>query len=428
MTNRSARTVLLVRALAGLSLVPLLLVELSLSQVGNVQPGAAIHTQPVQLLWLDPVVAALIVALYLLYWFVVWPDRRTTRVGLLLVAGMAGLATGYEALFGPSNNLWLYVVIVSGNVLRPRWAVPAVLLMAAVAAGQPQLLPGLTPKSPPPTELRLDASLGAVLQLRSPLPIMRVPGETPPRLFPNLSAATITAFPLLVAGLGATMVTFLASVNRQLRATRATQAQLAVAEERARVARDLHDLLGHNLSLMSVKLQVAERLIGRGDPQASAEVRDVARLTRDALRDVRETVSGYRQPTLDAELAGAGIALDAAGITLHLTDHHGVLGPEVEATCAWIIREATTNVIKHSRASTCTIDLARDNGTLTVHVADDGIGTPPNGDGSGVRGLRERVTALGGTLIAKPIAPGNGFRLSARIPIDPAAANNDVKH
>src|SRR5262249_22297077 len=145
-----------------------------------------------------------------------------------------------------------------------------------------------------------------------------------------LPVATVTALPLLIAGLGATLVTFLARVNRELRAARLVQAQLAVQEERARVARDLHDVLGHNLSVMAVKLQVAEHLIDAGAPSAASEVREVRHISQQALQGVRATVTGYRQPTIEAELAGAGIALRAAGIDLQVSARHGALTPEVE--------------------------------------------------------------------------------------------------
>jgi two-component system sensor histidine kinase DesK len=198
---------------------------------------------------------------------------------------------------------------------------------------------------------------------------------------------------------------------------------LAAQQERARVARDLHDTLGQSLSLMAVKLQVTEHLAAAGDHDAVAEVSEVRRLTLQALGEVRDTVSGYRQPTINAELTGARIALEASGITLQVRDHHGALIPLVEATCGWIIREATTNVIRHSRARNCHISLERDGGNITVSVVDDGAIGHHNGGGTGLHGLGERVHALGGLLTAGPAAPGPGFRLGARIPLDP-----DIRH
>jgi two-component system sensor histidine kinase DesK len=113
---------------------------------------------------------------------------------------------------------------------------------------------------------------------------------------------------------------------------------------------------------MAVKLQVAEHLAAAGDHDAVAEISEVRRLTRQALSEVRDIVSGYRQPMINAELAGARIAPEVSGITLHLRDHHGALIPQVEATCGWIIREATTNVIRRSRARNRHISLERDAG------------------------------------------------------------------
>jgi two-component system sensor histidine kinase DesK len=316
---------------------------------------------------------------------------------------------------GPTNDVWLYVAIVAGCALRPRFAVPAVLLVTAAANAAMFLPVGERPghtTSRPGTQ----PATGAVTP-PGPAPLA-LPGMSV-RLSYQLSAATLTAVPLLFAGLGTMLVRFLSQTNQQLRAARVLQIQLAAQEERTRVARDLHDSLGHSLSLIGVKLQVAEHLVKTGDHQAATEVGEARRLTLDALRDVRDTVSGYRQPTIDAELTGARIALAAAGIDPHVRDQHGVLVPAVEAACGWIIREATTNVIKHSRASSCHISLDGRDSHITVSVTDDGRGHQHNGGGSGLQGLRERVQALGGTLHAGPAAPEPGFRLRATIPLHP---------
>jgi len=312
--------------------------------------------------------------------------------------------------------------VVAGSALRPRRAVTAVLLITVAATAAIALQSGPQTGN---TTATTGAGPAADLIQRTSTPLA-LPGLSV-RLSFELSAATVAALPLLIAGLGATLVTFLSQTNRQLRAARAVQTQLATQEERTRVARDLHDTLGHSLALMAVQLQVAEHLVKAGDPDAGTEVSEVRRLTLRALRDVRDTVSGYRQPTIDAELSGARIALTAAGIAPHLRDHHGVLAPEVEAACGWIIREATTNVIKHSQARTCSINLERVNGCVTISVEDDGPAHRSNGGGFGLQGLRERVDALGGTLVAQPASPGPGFQLNARIPIQPTTtARHDL--
>src|ERR1700716_3999324 len=138
--DRRVRTVVLVRVLAGLSLVPLLLSELLLWRATETKPGGAIAGRAQDIAWLNPVLAVLVAALYLVYWLIIWPDRRAIGTEALLVAGMVGLATGSELVFGPSNNMWLFVMIIAGCSLRPRWAVPAILLLAVVATAPLLLL------------------------------------------------------------------------------------------------------------------------------------------------------------------------------------------------------------------------------------------------------------------------------------------------
>jgi two-component system sensor histidine kinase DesK len=404
-TPSRRRTAVLVRVVAGLTLLPLILSVIT-PWHGSISTTAVTTASYAR--W-SPFQSAVVIsagALYLGYWLRIWPHEHATRAAAAYLAALSTLAIVDEAVFR-SINLWLYAVIVVGVVLRPRLAVPAVLLIAAVTT-----LVTLDPPGPGTGT----GQTGTVSRLGStPLPL---PG-LPVWLSVQLAAATVAALPVLIAGLGTTMVSSLNRANRQLRDARALQVQMAAQQERARVARDLHDTLGHSLSLMAVKLQVAEHLAAVGDHDAVAEVSEVRRLTLQALGEVRDTVSGYRQPTINAELTGARIALEASGITLHLRDHHGALIPQVEATCGWIIREATTNVIRHSRARNCHISLERDAGNITVSVADDGPTGHHNGSGTGLHGLGERVHALGGLLTAGPAAPSPGFRFSARIPLDP---------
>ncbi|GIH19536.1 sensor histidine kinase [Rugosimonospora africana] len=411
-TPPRARTVVLVRVVAGLALLPLIL---SVVTPGHGSISTTAVTTETDAHW-TPFQSVIVVsagALYLLYWLRIWPHERVTRTVTACLTALAALAVVDEAVFR-SVNLWLYTVVVVGAALRPRVAVPAVLLIAAATTFVALRSPG------PGSGQTGTASDGQARQTASR------PGSTPVPLpglsvwlSVQLSAATVAALPALIAGLGTTMVSSLSLANRQLRAARVLQVQLAAQEERTRVARDLHDTLGYSLSLIAVKLQVAEHLARAGDVQAAAEVGEVRRLTLQALGEVRDTVSGYRQLTINAELTGARIALQASGIALHLRDHHGALIPEVEAACGWIIREATTNVIRHSQAKNCRISLERGEGTVTVSVTDDGQTPHRNGSGTGLRGLGERVQALGGLLTAGSAAPGPGFRLSARIPVNP---------
>ena len=206
----------------------------------------------------------------------------------------------------------------------------------------------------------------------------------------------------------------------ELRSAREEIARLAVSEERLRFARDLHDLLGHSLSLITLKSELAQRLLPADPGRAATEARDIEGVARRALREVREAVAGYRQPALRAELAGAREMLEAAGIACRVEDETGVLPGAADAVLAWAVREGVTNVIRHSRAQCCGIRLSQRGEEARVEVSDDGFGSPPIHDevaaGSGLSGLSERVAASGGVIEAGPL-PGGGFRLRVSLPL-----------
>jgi two-component system sensor histidine kinase DesK len=168
------------------------------------------------------------------------------------------------------------------------------------------------------------------------------------------------ALPTAAIGLWATAFVRQVAAVSELRSAREELARLAVSEERLRFARDLHDLLGHSLSLITLKSELAGRLLPATPEKAAAEVHDIEGVARQALREVREAVAGYRHPTLDEELAAAREMLEAAGITCRIDNEAGVLPNAVDAVLAWAVREGTTNVIRHSRAKHCRIVLARD--------------------------------------------------------------------
>ena len=221
-------------------------------------------------------------------------------------------------------------------------------------------------------------------------------------------------------GIGAAMVVMgeMMRTNKELHDARAELARLAVAGERERFARDLHDLLGHSLSVISLKAQLARKRLP-GDPEAAAaDVADIETVSREALREVREAVSGYRKPVLDAELRGARTALDAAGIETTIDRPAVDLPPEVEAVLAWTVREAATNVIRHSGARHSTIRLVPALDQASVEIMDDGPGTNGSDEiGTGLTGLRERLDAAGGRLEAGPRDDGPGFRVRAIVPV-----------
>lgn len=216
----------------------------------------------------------------------------------------------------------------------------------------------------------------------------------------------------------------LVEANQQLSQAREQIARLAVGEERLRFARDLHDLLGHSLSVIALKSELAGRLIQRAPGLASHEVSDIEKVARDALHEVREAVAGYRQPSLNAELAGAREALTAAGIECRVDERHSGLPPAVESVLAWTVREGATNVIRHSQARRCSIRVSQEHDSATVDIVDDGRGGTPQ-PGSGLRGLGERVTERGGTLTAEPL-PYEGFRLRVTLPLTPLSSSTPL--
>jgi two-component sensor histidine kinase len=191
----------------------------------------------------------------------------------------------------------------------------------------------------------------------------------------------------------------------------------AVHQERLRLARDLHDLLGHSLSLLTIKTQVARRMLASSDAAgAEGELTEMERVARESLQDVRQAVEGYRQPTFSSALVGARAALAAAGIDSRLENGAGPLPAAADATLAWIVREAVTNVIRHSRATTCSIRLTRRADQAWLEVTDNGQRAAPSTSGSGLRGLEERAAARGGHAEAGPL-PEGGFRVQVSIPV-----------
>lgn len=206
--------------------------------------------------------------------------------------------------------------------------------------------------------------------------------------------------------------------NASLRRSQGARARLAVAEERLRFARDLHDLLGHSLSVIALKSEVAERVVSSEPERAAEEMRHVGAVAREALKEVRDAVTGYRQATISLELAGARTTLRSAGIECDEDVEATPIPPDVEAVMAWAIREGVTNVVRHSGARRCWIRVAAVDGAAVATVLDDGVGSSSvNGSaGNGLTGLAERAKAVGGSLQAGP-GPGGGFELRVSVPL-----------
>ncbi|WP_214410349.1 sensor histidine kinase [Sphaerisporangium fuscum] len=222
------------------------------------------------------------------------------------------------------------------------------------------------------------------------------------------------------AGLVPAIILQLFDVIGELKETREELARTAVTEERLRFARDLHDLLGHTLSVMVVKAEAVRRLLPGRPETAAQQAGDIERLGRDALKDVRAAVSGYRGRGLTSELESARTVLGDAGVSLTTRMPVVELAPEADALLGWAVREGVTNLIRHSGARTCEIDLSvGDNGTV-LEIRDDGRGGAPQAtSGNGLRGLRERVTATGGLLDVADL-PAGGFRLRVTVPQEAA--------
>jgi len=185
------------------------------------------------------------------------------------------------------------------------------------------------------------------------------------------------------------------------------------------IRRVLRDLLGHSLSLIALKSELAGRLIEVSPERVQAEIRDIEQVTREALR---EAVNGYRQPDHNAELYGARAALEAAGIECRIENRIGKLTPTAEAALGWAVREGVTNVIRHSAAANCHIELSESPEAVQLTLVDDGTGPDQamarQGDrsGTGIAGLHERFAALGGQVETSK-HPEGGFRLSVQIPL-----------
>jgi two-component system sensor histidine kinase DesK len=306
------------------------------------------------------------------------PGWGSTRWELLLVAG---LGAALPMWLGPSwAGLLIYVATAAAGLLSDRWIWPVVVgaaLVCVAVLGRTALLDG-----------------GFILPL----------------------ICLLTAFAMRG-------MRHLVSVNADLVDARDELARHAVAEERLRFARDLHDLLGHSLSLIALKSELAGRLAEQDPARARAEMADVEAAARRALAEVRDAVSGYRGVSFAQALAEARSALAAAGIAVRAPRSRVELPDPTDAVLGWVLREATTNALRHSRAGTVSVALETGPGGVTLTIVDDGIGGGGT-RGTGLAGLAERLEALGGTLTTGS-ADGGGFRLAAAVPLGvPAAEAN----
>jgi len=235
-----------------------------------------------------------------------------------------------------------------------------------------------------------------------------------------LSAVTAQSWPVVLITMTLSAVLLPATMRlwrwlwwtiREAYDSREAKATLAVSNERLRFARDLHDLLGHSLSVITLKSELAAKLATLDEGKAAAEMAEVRRLAAESLAEVQVAVDGYRLLDLDEELAGVRLALEAAGARCVIEARADDLSPAARALLAWAVREGTTNVLKHSKATRCAIVI--DGGVLEMR--NDGVHGPATEVGSGLRGLSERMTAAGGSFTAAP-TPAGEFLLRAAVP------------
>lgn len=211
-------------------------------------------------------------------------------------------------------------------------------------------------------------------------------------------------------------------INRQLRKANEEIENLAKVAERERIARDLHDVLGHTLSVITLKSELAGKLIDRDPERAGKEIREVEQISRQALTDVRDAIRGYRSQGLVAELAQAKTTLETAGLTVQCDAATTVQLPALqESVLSLAVREAVTNVVRHARAHACRMRLEQQNGSCRLEIHDDGCGAS-NGEGNGLRGMRERVEMIGGTLRRSTEA---GTTLTITLPLKNVAPDSE---
>ena len=231
-------------------------------------------------------------------------------------------------------------------------------------------------------------------------------------------------FPMII-GAGNTFFAERNRMHRRLQKANDEIEHLAKMAERERIARDLHDVLGHTLSVITLKSELAGKLIDRDPQRAGKEIGEVEQISRQALSDVRDAIRGYRSQGLVAELAQAKTTLETAGLTVQCDAATTVKIPAVqESVLSLAVREAVTNVVRHAQAHTCRLRLEQENGSCRLQIQDDGVGTS-NGEGNGLRGMRERVEMLGGTLQR---STESGTTLTITLPVKEIAFKNEGRN
>jgi two-component system, NarL family, sensor histidine kinase DesK len=336
---------------------------------------------------------------------------------------------------GPSGRAWLMVPVglailalelrLALGVARGRRPRGALATLFALAALVYLPTPSLLGWAWTPLQVGLTASVPAVLRGRAAFGLTVAllvlgPAVGVPFDFPGYTPGQLVLWTLYQVFAMAAMTAALygsarlVAVRHELRRTRVELAETAVARERLRVSRDLHDLLGQSLSAISLKGDLAVRLLTRDPTAARAEVEDLAGAARDALRGVRAITRDEHVVSLRGELDGARELLRAAHVEADVGVDLPALPPHVEHTLAWAVREGVTNVLRHSRATTCTIDASSRDGVVRLSIVNDGADSV-RPRGGGLTGLAERVRARSGRFAAGPTGRGR-FELAVELP------------
>jgi len=339
----------------------------------------------------------------------------------LAIAGLAAFAILYVGTLWvrwrssrPRTSYWLLAALGAVTVALSigfGQGTAALFPLLSIACGA--VLPWVMPKSGhgPPVPLLVVFIVAAVSML-----IAVAQGASPGDIWAGWYGPALSGLVVAI------IYRFIEAVA-ELRRTREELARSAVDAERLRFARDMHDLLGHTLSVMVVKAQVTRKLVSRDPGQAEQQAMDIEEIGRGALSEVRQAIAGYRGRGLARELESARAALADAGIAAEVRQDGPPVPAGADALLGWVVREGVTNVIRHSGGRQCEIEVHSRSGSVTVTVRDDGGGTPAaepaqtqSSGGHGLKGLRERLAAGGGTLEAGP-EPGRGFCLTATVPV-----------
>lgn len=326
---------------------------------------------------------AAIRALYSVIWVVFLLTPLTLAATSDAHPGWVALAVGATIAFGAAYVAGILRVDADApRPAGPRGLAAACLALAALAAATiPAIGPGGALTFRPYFSALVAFGLPARRGIPAAIALWALPAT-------GYVAAGGIVWHVLGPGIGVVFIVVIRLAEAAESRARAVEEQKRLAEDRERVARDVHDLLGHSLTVVSLKAQLASRLVEADPQRARAELDEIYSLSRDALHEIRETVTRLREPTLESEAAAARRALAAAGIDADVDVSPG--GGERDDLLAWALREAVTNVIRHSRATRCTVSAA--GGSLTV--ADDGVGIDERSrPGFGIAGLKERAAA-----------------------------------